>query len=125
MIHRKPRFFWGMMRKITGAVMALLSTGVFFFCANVCAFGGNEMLQKAAAGVELSALMFQIESGLINLGALSDTEYISLAFKVCALIGTKGKITEAEHYFRNRFSRAPATLDEITAAHHGNGQRAF
>ncbi|MDR1636729.1 MAG: hypothetical protein LBR93_05270, partial [Treponema sp.] len=33
--------------------------------------------------------------------------------KICALIDAKGKITKSEHYFRNRFSRAPASLAEM------------
>jgi hypothetical protein len=40
-------------------------------------------------------------------------DYIALALKVCALIDMKGNITKSEHYFRNRFFRAPATLDDM------------
>jgi hypothetical protein len=92
-----------------------LPLGVWLSCSDACTSGGNNAVQKAAAGVELSALIFQVESGLINLAALPDVEYISLALKICALIDAKGNITRDEHYFRNRFSRAPATLDEMTA----------
>ncbi|MDR2477056.1 MAG: hypothetical protein LBD18_04635, partial [Treponema sp.] len=89
--------------------------GLCLLCVNACALGGNETLQKAAAKVELSALMFQIENGLINIDALQDAEYISLAIKICALIDMKEKISEGEHYLRTRFSRAPATLYEMAA----------
>jgi hypothetical protein len=96
-----------------------LSLGVCLSCANACrasaayASGGNEMPRKTAAGVELAALMFRVESGLVNLAALTDAEYISLALKVCALVDAQGKVTETEHYFRNRFSRAPLTLNDM------------
>jgi hypothetical protein len=59
--------------------------------------------------------MFQVESGLVNPAALPDAEYIQLALKICALIDTKGNISRNEHYFRNHFSRAPASLDEMAA----------
>jgi hypothetical protein len=93
----------------------LLPLGVCLSCANACASGGNNSLQKAPAGTELSVLMSQVESGLVNIAALPDAEYIRLALKVCALIDTKGNVTRDEHYFRNHFSRAPATLDEMAA----------
>jgi hypothetical protein len=66
-----------------------------------------------AAGVELAAFMFRVKSGMINITALTDAEYISLALKICALIDAKGTVTETEHYFRNRFFRAPLTLDDM------------
>jgi hypothetical protein len=57
--------------------------------------------------------MFQIENRFVNLDVLSDTEYITLAIKFCALIDAKGDVTEREHYFRNHFWRTPATLDDM------------
>jgi hypothetical protein len=92
----------------------LLSTALCCFCANACV-SGNETLVTQKAEAELAVLMFQIEIGLINLDTLSDTEYIGLALKVCTLIDTKGNIIEREHYFRNRFFHAPATLNEMIA----------
>jgi hypothetical protein len=50
-------------------MILFLLLGLCLLCVNACALGGNEPLQKAAAKVELSALMFQIESGLINIDA--------------------------------------------------------
>jgi hypothetical protein len=96
-----------------------LSLGVCLSRANACkasaayASGRNETPRRAAAGVELAALMFRVESGLVNLAALTDTEYIGLALKVCALVDAQGKVTKTEHYFRNHFSRAPLTLDDM------------
>ncbi|MDR1128821.1 MAG: hypothetical protein LBL20_05870 [Treponema sp.] len=70
-------------------------------------------MKKPAAKAELGLIMFQIENSFLHLDDFSDTEYIALALKVCALIDAKGGVTEREHYFRNHFRRAPATLDDM------------
>jgi hypothetical protein len=103
------------MRKKTGAGFLLFSISLCFACAGSCATEGDEIVRKSTAGTELGLIMFQIETRLISLDDLSDTDYIALALKVCALIDAKGNITEGEHYFRNCFSRAPVTLDEMLA----------
>ena len=90
----------------------LLSTILYCFCVNACV-SGNETLTMQKTKAELGLIMFQIENSFLPLDDLSDTEYIALALKVCALIDAKGDVTEREHYFRNHFWRAPATLDDM------------
>ena len=60
----------------------------------------------------LNELMDAVESGELDIGALNDDDYIDLAERVCLLVDAKGGVsTPQEHYFRNSFDRAPATLD--------------
>jgi hypothetical protein len=101
------------MRKKTGAGSLLFSISLFFSCAGSFAIDRDEALRKSAAEAELRLIMFQIENTFLRLDNLSDTEYITLALKVCTLIDAKGNITGQEHYLRNHFSRAPLTLNEM------------
>jgi hypothetical protein len=102
-----------MMRKKTGAGFLLFSMTLSFSCAGSCVTDAGETMKKSAAEAELRLIMFQIENRLVNLNALPDVDYIALALKVCALIDTKRTVSEREHYFRNHFWRAPATLDDM------------
>ncbi len=62
----------------------------------------------------LHEVMDAVESGELDLHALNDDDYIDLAERVCLLVDAKGGVsTPKEHYFRNNFDRAPATLDEM------------
>lgn len=70
--------------------------------------------QKTAANLALSKLINDVSLGVIDLDKLSDEEYIHLGLEASQLIDLKGGVSSAnEHYFRNRFSRAPATLDDM------------
>jgi hypothetical protein len=102
-----------MMRKKMNAGLLLLPLSLCFSCAGSRTADGNETVRKSAALVELRLTMFQIENLFLHLDDFSDAEYIALALKICALIDTKGGVTEKEHYFRNHFWRAPATLDDM------------
>jgi hypothetical protein len=101
------------MRKNTGTGFLLFSMTLFFSCAGSCVTDAGETIKKSAAEVEMRLIMFQVENSFLHLDELSDMEYIALALKVCALIDAKGDVTEKEHYFRNHFWRAPATLDDM------------
>lgn len=68
-----------------------------------------------AAQVELDGLMAQVKTGVLDLDAMSDEEYMTIAHTVCELVDRSGMVTEAAHYFRNCFARAPSTLDEMMA----------
>lgn len=70
---------------------------------------------RMAAKVELDRIISQIETGALNLDALSDAKYIAVAHTVCELVDKIGTITEESHYLRNYFSRAPSTLNEMMA----------
>lgn len=70
---------------------------------------------RIAAKVELDRLISRMETGALDLDALSDEEYIAIAHTVCEFVDKIGTVTEASHYLRNRFSRAPNTLDEMMA----------
>jgi|GEM_PF-3396711 len=62
----------------------------------------------------LHEVMDAVESGELDIHALNDDDYIDLAERICLLVDAKGGVsTPAEHYFRNNFDRAPATLDEM------------
>ena len=65
------------------------------------------------AQIELDGLMMQVENHTLDLDAMSDAEYMSIAHTVCGLVDKIGTVTEAAHYFRNCFKRAPGTLDEM------------
>ncbi|MDF2567501.1 MAG: hypothetical protein K0R90_957 [Oscillospiraceae bacterium] len=70
---------------------------------------------RMTAQVKLNELMSQMEARALNLDALSDEEYIAVAHTVCELVDKISTVTEAAHYFRNCFERAPGTLDEMMA----------
>ena len=63
--------------------------------------------------IELDDLMAQVENKTLDLDAMSDEEYMGVAYTVCGLVDKIGKVTKAAHYFRNCFTRAPGTLDEM------------
>ncbi|MDL2211258.1 hypothetical protein LJB88_00055 [Erysipelotrichaceae bacterium OttesenSCG-928-M19] len=66
------------------------------------------------ATIQLEKIIKDVRENKIDIEQLSDQEYIKLAKKVSSLINKKaGLPTLEEHYFRNNFSRAPATLDEM------------
>lgn len=69
----------------------------------------------AAAQVELDRLMAQAEDGTLDIDMMSNVAYMALAHKVSELVERIGSVTEVAHYFRNRFTRAPGTLDEMIA----------
>lgn len=76
----------------------------------------EEQLQdtSAAAEMALRRMMSDVEGGLIELDSLTDAEYKAIARQLCYLIDRKGGVySRDEHYFRNNFSRAPATLEEM------------
>lgn len=65
-------------------------------------------------GQALHEIMTAVETGKINIQGLSDDDYIDLAERVCFLVDAKGSVsTPEEHYFRNYFDRAPATLSDM------------
>ncbi|MDR1029386.1 MAG: hypothetical protein LBL76_00775 [Treponema sp.] len=101
--------------KITG--ISVLSIIVFLAITGVimsCTTSKNKENNKILVQTELNLLMFQIKNKIINLDTLSDQEYIDVAHKFVTLINSIGKIKSSkEHYFRNYFSRAPQTLDEM------------
>jgi hypothetical protein len=69
---------------------------------------------KVLAGIELERIINDIDNGIINIDKLSDTEYINLANNICSIFRIKGHVySDKEHYLRNYFSRAPATLIEM------------
>jgi hypothetical protein len=70
---------------------------------------------RMAAQVGLDRIMSQMETGVLDPDALSDANYIAVAHTVCKLVDKIGTVTEEVHYFRNCFSRAPSTLDEMMA----------
>jgi hypothetical protein len=79
-----------------------------------CAISKNKENNKILSQIELNLLMFKIENKIINLDTLSDQEYIDIGHKFVTLINIIGKIKSSkEHYFRNYFSKAPQTLDEM------------
>jgi hypothetical protein len=99
---------------------------LFAFVVTVCTLTAFSMLMgsiketkdahgRMAAQVELDGLIAQIETGVLNLDALSDAQYIAVAHTVCELVDKIGTVTESAHYFRNCFERAPSTLDEMMA----------
>lgn len=91
-------------------LMVLIITGIIVSCA------GLKKLEKNGieAQMELDFLMFQIKNKIINLDILSDQEYINIGRNVAELINIIGKVKSEEiHYFRNYFSRAPLTLQEM------------
>ena len=77
----------------------------------------NELLASGKdPAVALHELMAAVENGDVDIHALSDDDYIDLAERVCLLVDAKGGVdTPEEHYFRNNFDRAPATLDDMVA----------
>jgi hypothetical protein len=92
----------------------------------VCALAASSMLmgyiaetkdahERMSAQVELDGLMAQVETGALDLDAISDTEYMTVAHTVCKLVDRIGTVTEAVNYFRSCFARAPSTLDEMMA----------
>jgi hypothetical protein len=86
-------------------------SGTFDYAKNgfediVVDFNNNKVL----AGIELESIINDI-----NIDKLSDTEYINLANNICSIFRIKGHVySDKEHYLRNYFSRAPATLIEMT-----------
>jgi hypothetical protein len=89
--------------------MAFIITGVVVSCAGMK--GSTE--NKISAQIKLDYVIFQIKSGIIDIDTMNDEEYISIGYKVCNLISIVDRISKSEHYFRNYFSRAPLTLDEM------------
>jgi hypothetical protein len=94
----------------------IVSLAVLFFTF----FIGISMILYAkpnsnlAATLELNLLMLQIETKIIDLDKINDQEYINIGRKFVSLIIAVGEVkSEREHYFRNRFLRAPKTLDEM------------
>lgn len=96
------------------------------FAVTVCTLTAFSMLigsieetkdahSRMEAKVELDGLMSQMDTGALYLDALSDAEYIAVANTVCELVDKIGTVTEAAHYLRNCFNRAPSTLDEMMA----------
>jgi hypothetical protein len=62
----------------------------------------------------LHEIMTAVQTQKINIQALSDDDYIDLGERVCFLVDAKGRVsTPEEHYFRNYFDRAPATLADM------------
>jgi hypothetical protein len=99
---------------------------IFAIALIVCTLAASFMLMgysaerkdaqdRMAALVELDRLMAQVETGTLDLDAVSDAEYMTIAHTVCELVDRSGMITEEAHYFRNCFARAPNTLDEMMA----------
>jgi hypothetical protein len=85
---------------------------LFIGISSIIVFANNK--NNIGATVELNVLMFQIETKIIDLNKISDSEYINTGRKFAALINAIGKVkSKREHYFRNNFSRAPENLDEM------------
>jgi hypothetical protein len=98
-------------------IIIILSIITFFVIIGIiasCVGTKGTKNNKTLAQIELDLLMFQIVHKIINLETLSDKEYIDIGRRFAVLINAIGKIkSEKEHYFRNYFSRAPKTLDEM------------
>lgn len=99
---------------------------IFAFAVIVCALTASSMLMgsntetkdahsRMTAQIELDGLIAQMETGELDMDALSDAKYIAIAHTVCELVDRIGTVTKATHYFRNCFTRAPRTLDEMMA----------
>lgn len=70
--------------------------------------------KERLAGLKINEMMAFIEEGSIDLATLSDEEYRNIGVAFALLIDQRGGIpTEEEHYFRNRFNRAPETLGDM------------
>jgi hypothetical protein len=97
--------------------VSVLSLIIFFVIIGLiisCTTSKNKKNNKILTEIELNLLMFKIENKIINLNTLSDQEYRGVTHKFVTLINHIGKIKSSkEHYFRNYFSRAPQTLDEM------------
>lgn len=103
-----------------------IMTILLIFAVIVCTLTAFSMLMgsiekkedahvRMTTQVELDRIMSQVETGALNLDALSDLEYIAVAHTVCELVDKIGTVTEEAHYLRNCFSRAPNTLDDMMA----------
>jgi hypothetical protein len=76
--------------------------------------GANLQGKQSSSTMLLGQIMQEIQNGNINIGGLNDVEYRNLAVNICNLFENKGNVdSEDEHYLRNYFSRAPATLSEM------------
>lgn len=69
---------------------------------------------KASATLTFHKIMQEVDQGELKIEELSDEDYVDLSVLLCYLVDEQGKVLNKEqHYFRNEFSRAPATLDEM------------
>jgi hypothetical protein len=70
--------------------------------------------RRSSSTMLLGQIIQEIQNGNINIGGLNDVEYRNLAINICNMFENKGSVdSEDEHYLRNYFSRAPATLSEM------------
>jgi hypothetical protein len=99
---------------MAGCIVVLITT--FVVLSGIIVSYASSKNNKTLAQIEFDVLMFQIETGIINVEALSDGEYMDIGHKIAGLITVIGKVkSPGEHYFRNYFRRAPETLSEMTA----------
>lgn len=69
---------------------------------------------RAAVEHTLEKFISDVEQKVINLGDMNDSEIIHHAELVCSMVDLNGGVySRSVHYFRNRFCRAPVTLQDM------------